>query len=133
MPLMVLPRNFLTNSYSWLYVAEILPAVWMGYSVASSWIFSIIIAMASPYSIDLLGRWTFFIFFVFTAFSGSFFWGVTTETQNKTIEQIRKDYETKGSRARSKRKDGLGDGLKDGLVDDDPNLDKQLGKVSSPN
>jgi len=121
MPLMVLPRNFLTNSYSWLYVAEILPAQWMGYSVASSWIFSIATAVASPYCIDLNGTVTFLVFFAFTAFSGSFFYGVTTETQNKTIEQIRKDYESKGSRARITRGDGLGD--------DDPNLYKKLGKV----
>jgi len=121
MPLMVLGRNFLTNSYSWLYVAEILPAVWMGYSVASSWVFTIIIAIGSPYFVDGIGRWIFFIYLLFTAGSGPFFWFVTTETQNKTIEQIRKDYETKVSTPTVRTEIEL--------KDNDPNLDKQSDKV----
>lgn len=83
---------------SWLYVAEILPAVWMGYGVASSWIFSIAIAVATPYCIDGIGKWTFFILLMFTAASAPFFWFFTSETKDKTIEEIRKQFETGGSK-----------------------------------
>lgn len=83
----------------WLYLAEILPVAWMGYSVASSWVFTIVIAVATPYCIDYIKRWTFFILLIFTLSTGPFVLFVTTETKDKTIEEIRKDYETKSDRA----------------------------------
>lgn len=82
---------------TWLYVAEILPVVWMGYSGASSWVFGILVAVASPYCIDGIGKWTFFILMMFTLGSGPFFWFCTSETKDKSINEIRRDYETKGS------------------------------------
>lgn len=82
---------------TWLYVAEILPVVWMGYSVASSWVFSILVAVATPYCIDGIGKWTFFILMIFTLASGPFFWFCTSETKDKSIEEIRRDFETRNN------------------------------------
>jgi hypothetical protein len=67
----------------------------VGYSVAVSWVFTIIIAAVTPYCVEYIKRWTFFIFFVSTIGSFPFFYFLTPETKDKTIEEIRKDYETK--------------------------------------
>jgi len=67
----------------------------MGYTVAASWMFTIVIAVATPYCIEYIKRWTFFILLIFTAGSFPFFFFLTPETKDKTIEEIRKKFETK--------------------------------------
>ena len=66
----------------------------MGYSVSSCWIFSILIAVISPYLFRYIGRWTFFILLISTILSGIKYYFLIIETKDKTPEQIRKEFET---------------------------------------
>ena len=49
----------------WLYMSEILPTAWMGYGVASSWIFTILVGLSTPYFFAGISYWTYFIYFIF--------------------------------------------------------------------
>ena len=67
----------------------------MGYGVASCWVFCIILSVVSPYCFNYFRRWTFLVFLILTALSSLFFLFYFIETRNKTIEQIRKEFESK--------------------------------------
>jgi len=71
-----------------------MPVTWMGYAVSSSLMFTIIVAGATPYSIDYIKGRTFFILLILTAASFPFFFFLTPETKDKSIKEIRRDYET---------------------------------------
>eukprot|EP01022_Parablepharisma_sp_SALTPOND_P025418 TRINITY_DN592_c0_g1_i2.p4 TRINITY_DN592_c0_g1~~TRINITY_DN592_c0_g1_i2.p4 ORF type:complete len:160 (-),score=6.36 TRINITY_DN592_c0_g1_i2:268-747(-) len=54
------------NPYaSWVYISEILPSSWMGYGTASFWILTTLVGYTSPYLFGSLGRWTYFLYFIF--------------------------------------------------------------------
>lgn len=55
----------LLQTNSWIYISEILPASWMGYGVASSWTFTILVGVFAPYMLEGIGRWTFLVFSIF--------------------------------------------------------------------
>eukprot|EP00826_Nyctotherus_ovalis_P018403 TRINITY_DN15510_c0_g1_i15.p1 TRINITY_DN15510_c0_g1~~TRINITY_DN15510_c0_g1_i15.p1 ORF type:complete len:302 (+),score=66.24 TRINITY_DN15510_c0_g1_i15:915-1820(+) len=78
----------------WLYMAEILPASWMGYGLTSEWIAAISLATISPFMFNYLNRWTFFLYFCLTAASGAFFWKFIVETKGKTVKEVRDAFET---------------------------------------
>ena len=69
-------------------------ANWMGYAMSSCWICGIIIAVIGPYCLTYLNRWTFFLFMIFTGLSCPFYYFFVPETQNKTPESIRKNFES---------------------------------------
>lgn len=78
----------------WLYMAEILPAGWMGYGLTSEWLAAILLATISPFMFSYLSRWTFFLYFCLTAASGAFFCKFIVETKGKTVKEIRDAFET---------------------------------------
>ncbi|MGL5389772.1 MAG: sugar porter family MFS transporter [Serratia sp. (in: enterobacteria)] len=72
----------------WTYVSEILPSQWMGYGAASSWTFTVIVGLVTPYMLSGIGRWSFLIFLMFMVVSAVFFIICLDETKGKTKKEI---------------------------------------------
>ncbi|MGL5385959.1 MAG: sugar porter family MFS transporter [Serratia sp. (in: enterobacteria)] len=81
----------------WTYISEILPSQWMGYGAASSWVFTIIISLTTPYMLSGIGRWTFLIFLVFMIASVVFFILCLDETKGKNKKQIMAMFKSDGA------------------------------------
>ena len=56
------PVWYLYLDFSWVYIAEVLPPEWMSYGVASSWLFTILVTISTPYFLNWISRFTFALY-----------------------------------------------------------------------
>jgi len=80
--------EFTHGPVCWLYMSEILPTVWMGYGVASSWVFTILVGLSVPYLFAGIGYWTYLLFVIFMVGTAVFCSAFIKETKGKNKDQI---------------------------------------------
>lgn len=84
---------------TWVYMSEILLPEWMGYGVGVSWAFTILVGVTTPYFFAGIGRWTYFLYFLFMAGSTAFCALFMVETKGKSKDEIMNSFSARSQEA----------------------------------